>query len=109
MGVKDWNSHYGFADERLPEGMGPVGRKVSAFKDEAVIFVELAYDYQPLISSRFVGTPQITTIASFMVRSDRDLSGIYQRDSDSPDPVAECSEHSNPMGPIPDFSGGSET
>jgi hypothetical protein len=70
--------------------MGPAGREVIAFENEAVMFVELAYDYQPLVSARFVGTPEIRSVASFTVRSDRDLSGIFQRDTNAPDPVSNC-------------------
>ncbi|MBV1916459.1 MAG: pilus assembly protein [Sphingomonadaceae bacterium] len=99
MGSKNWQSSYGDADDRLTDGMGPVGREIIAFDDEAVMFVEIAYDYQPLVSARFVGTPEITSIASFTVRADRDLAQIYQRDPGSPDPVANCSGFSNPFGP----------
>jgi len=103
MGVKNWNSTYGETDDRLPDGIGPEGREVTTFDGEAIMFVEMAYDYQPLISERFVGTPEIRTIASFIVRADRDLSGIYQRDPSSPDPIADCAVHDNPLGPIPDI------
>lgn len=103
LGAKDWDSSYGVASERLPDGIGPEGRKVLTFEGEAVIFVELAYDYQPLISARFVGTPQINSISSFIVRSDRDLSQIYQRDPDAPDPIAACDVHDNPLGAIPNI------
>jgi len=84
--------------------MGPTGREVFAFDEEAVMFVEIAYDYQPLISSKFVGTPEINSIASFTVRSARDLGGIYQRDPSSPDPIADCDNFTSPF---PAFSGGS--
>ncbi len=70
------------------------------------MFVELAYDYQPLISARFVGSPVIKTVASFTVRSDRDLSGIFQRDATNPDPVADCSTFSNPFAPFGGGGGG---
>ena len=103
MGVKSWSSSFGDTDDRLPDGMGPASRKVVTFDDEAVIFVELAYDYQPLISVRFVDTPFIKTVASFTVRSNRDLSGIFQRDVSNPDPVADCNTFSNPFAP---FGGG---
>ena len=106
MGSKAWNSTYGVTDDRLAIGMGPAGREVIAFADEAVMFVELAYDYQPLVSERFVGTPEIRSIASFTVRADRDLTQIYQRDPSAPDYVADCAIHSNPLGAPPGASGG---
>lgn len=106
LGRKVWNSSYGAVDDVLASGMGPDGRQVIAFDDEAVMFVEVAYDYQPLISGRFIGTPEIKSVASFTVRSDRDLSGIFQRDSGDPDPVADCSDYSNPFGTFGGGSGG---
>jgi hypothetical protein len=106
LGRKVWNSSYGAVDDVLASGMGPDGRQVIAFDDEAVMFVEVAYDYQPLISERFVGTPEIKSVASFTVRSDRDLSGIFQRDAGDPDPVADCSDYSNPFGTFGGGSGG---
>ena len=30
-----------------------------AFDDEAVMFVEISYDYQPIVSAKFVGSPVI--------------------------------------------------
>lgn len=107
LGEKVWTSTYGDVDDRLASGMGPAGREVIAFADEAVMFVELAYEYQPLISKKFVGEPVIKSVASFTVRSDRDLSGIFQRDDSAPDPVADCATYSSPFGPLPDGGSGS--
>ena len=89
-GTKNWPSSYGAEDDVLTDGMGPDDQEVIAFNDEAVMFVEFVYEYQPLISARFVGEPTIESIASFTVRSDRDLTKIYQRDPSSPDTVAGC-------------------
>ena len=92
-GTKTWASHYGEEGHVLPissPGMGPAGAEVQALPDGAVIFVELAYDYEPLIDVPFARGQQITSVASFMVRDKRDLSRIYQRDPASPDPVADC-------------------
>ena len=97
LGVKNWPSSYGTIGDVLPDGMGPDGEEVIAFENEAVMFVELAYDYQPLISSRFVGAPTIRSIASLTVRASRDLSGIYQRNPGSPDPIANCGVFANPF------------
>lgn len=71
------NSAYGSEGTILPNGMGPAGAEVMAMPDDAVIFVELRYTYQPLVSSRFVSNPNIVSIASFTVRDDRDLTQIY--------------------------------
>ena len=95
MGTKPSTSSYGVEDDRLAEGMGPDGYEVIAFPGEAVMFVEVSYDYQPLVSARFVGKPTINAISSFTVRADRDLTQIYQRDTGSPDPVSDCSTFDN--------------
>ena len=93
LGAKQHISSYGLEgdgiDEGLP-GIGPAGEEVWAFPDEAVIFVEIAYDYQSLVGKTFGFSDVVRATASFTVRDDRDLSQIYQRDPDSPDPVANC-------------------
>jgi len=95
VGLKNHTSSYGVegdgetADD-FP-GMGPAGEEVIAFDDEAVMFVEIVYDYQPIIGTPYgFGSGEIKAIASFTVRADRDLTRIYQRDSGNPDPVASC-------------------
>jgi hypothetical protein len=91
-GVKAHPSSYGLEGEKLPEaGMGPAGHEVIAQPDDAVIFVEIAFDYQSLVSDSFVGETEITATAAFTVRDDRDLSQIYQRDAADPDAIASCS------------------
>ena len=93
-GLKTWPSHYGDLGP-IPGGVGigPAGEEVIAPKDGAVMFVELVYDYQPLISGQWVGNTTITSTASFMVRENRDLSKLYQASSASPSPVAACANH----------------
>lgn len=92
-GSKAWVSHYGEQGDVLPDtspGMGPAGAEVLALPGGAVIFVELVYDYEPLIDVPFSQGQQIKAVASFMVRDKRDLSQVYQRDPSNPDPVADC-------------------
>lgn len=88
-GKKTWNSNYGNAGADV-SGMGPSGQQVTAAEGEAVIFVEVAYDYQPIITNKFIGSTTITSIASFTVRDKRDLSQIFQRDASNPDTVSAC-------------------
>ncbi|HVR89631.1 MAG TPA: pilus assembly protein [Novosphingobium sp.] len=92
-GVKVFPSSYGDEGDTMANGMGPPDEQVSAEPGDAVIFVEVAYEYQPLVSARFVGATTIKATSAFMVRDDRDLSQIYQRDPGSPDPVSNCSAH----------------
>lgn len=84
MGTKTVTSSYGVEGQVLSGGMGPPGNQVSAFPNDAVMFVEVQYDYPPLISSTFIGKPVISSIASFTVRSSRDLSQIYPASPASP-------------------------
>ncbi len=88
-GALNATSTYGAAGDVLNTGMGPAGREVSAFDGEAVIFVEVAYTYQPLVSASLIGSREIRSIASFNVRDSRDLSQIYQQAPAAP--VASCS------------------
>ena len=91
-GVKPVTSTYGTEGTSLGTiGMGPAGNEVLAQQDDAVIFVEISYTYQPLVSAKFLGSLDIQSIASFTVRDKRDLTQIYQRDPGAPDPVQRCS------------------
>lgn len=93
MGTKPHASTYGNEGDGMGaaiSGMGPAGAQVQALPGGAVIFVEINYDYQPLVNLNFVRNTQIRAIASFMVRDRRDLSQIYQRNTASPDVVADC-------------------
>jgi hypothetical protein len=101
LGMKDHTSTFGLEGDGLDgglPGMGPAGEEVIAFPDEAVIFVEIAYDYQSLVGESFGFADEVTATASFTVRDDRDLSQIYQRDEDDPDPVASCNVYGNTVG-----------
>ena len=93
LGTKNHISSYGLEGDGLNgdlPGMGPAGEEVWAFPDEAVMFVEISYDYDSLVGDTFGFSNQVTATASFTVRDDRDLTQIYQRNPDDPDPVASC-------------------
>ena len=101
LGMKNHTSTYGLEGDGLDgglPGMGPAGEEVTAFPDEAVIFVEIAYDYQSLVGETFGFGDEVRATASFTVRDDRDLAQIYQRDEADPDPVASCSVYGNTVG-----------
>lgn len=90
-GAKNVASTYGNEGDKLgSKGIGPTGEEVTAEPGDAVIFVEINYTYQPLVSARLLGNRDISAIASFTVRDNRDLTQIYQRDAASPDPVQTC-------------------
>jgi len=98
-GTKHVVSAYGGEGKGLDgslTGMGPPGEEVSASAGDAVMYVEISYDYQPLIANVFTGSnaPRtIQTTAAFNVRDDRDLTQIYQRDAMKPDTVAGCNAY----------------
>jgi hypothetical protein len=91
MGKRVVGSAFGGQGAIVPNGLGPPGEEVQAIPGEAVIFVEVTYDYKPLFAGIF-GPTTITAVESFTVRSSRDLSGagIFQQAPLSPDPVASC-------------------
>lgn len=84
-GAKSYASSYGIQGETGLIGMGPSAQTVTAPDGGGVIFVEVAYDYQPLISARFVPSTVIKDIAAMTVRDDRDYdgnsgSGLYNKE-----------------------------
>lgn len=89
-GKKAVVSSYGEQDDVLPSGIGPAGLEVAPELGHAVLFVELQYDYQPLISSRFFGPTTIKAISTFVSRDNIDLSGLKQRKPANPDPPSRC-------------------
>lgn len=57
------------------KGMGPATRQVAADTNFAIMFVEVAYDYQPIIFGSLFGPQEIKKTAAMYVRDDRDLTG----------------------------------
>lgn len=67
-----------------PSGMGPPGGMVNAPNNSGVMFVEVNYEYTPLLGEGWFASKQrIQYIASFIVRDNRDFSQIY-----NPSPAA---------------------
>ena len=62
-------------------GMGPAGRQVSATAGTAVMFVEIVYDYQPLLYGKLVGQRRIRSTAAFNIREGRDLTQVYNTEN----------------------------
>lgn len=90
-GAKTVTSSYGNEGANLGTvGIGPSGDEVAAQTDGAVIFVQINYTYQPLITNQLITNRDIQAIASYTVRDSRDLTQIYQRDTAKPDPVQTC-------------------
>lgn len=76
-GNGSFTSSYGVADDgktsaSMASGMGPTGNKVSAASSTAVMFVEVAYNYQPLITDAIFGSKVIRYTSAFNVRERTD-------------------------------------
>ena len=86
-GAKVYPSTYGDQGDDNMTQLGPPGKQITSVPaGSAVIYVEVAYDYRPLISSRLVPTTVLKDVAAMMVRDDRDFSGnggsgVYNNES----------------------------
>ena len=74
-GDKALLSSYGKPGDAPKDYIGPESQKVKTPDDTAVMFVQVAYDYQPLISSTLVPGTVINDIAAMTVRDQRDYVG----------------------------------
>lgn len=74
-----YDSSYGKTDDGKTgtafKGMGPTGKEVTAPAGAAVMFVEINYDYRPIVGTWAVGARTLSYTASFVVRDKRDLTG----------------------------------
>jgi len=66
-----------YAGTLMPDGMGPDARKVRAPNNSGVMFVEVNYDYRPIIDLYGMGERRIHYTASFIVRDNRDFSQVF--------------------------------
>lgn len=96
-GAKVVSSSYGSTASVPADGMGPASAKVTAEENDAVIFVEVRYTYQPLITGSVIPNKEIKAISAFNVRDSRDITQIYQRNPVSPDPVQDCGSYTGEM------------
>lgn len=64
---------YGLTGTQI-NGLGRPGALVSATSNQAVMFVEVIYIYQPLFGRMFVGQTELRKDAAFIVRDHRNLS-----------------------------------
>lgn len=62
----------GSANATLKDGLGPTGAKIQSGSGTAVMFVEVAYTYQPLISNDIFGSKVIRYTSAFNVRERTD-------------------------------------
>lgn len=71
------NNKLATAGTTMTEGMGDPGTEVNAPRNNAVMFVEINYRYQPLFGSMFMPPRIIHYTASLMVRDNRDYTRVY--------------------------------
>jgi hypothetical protein len=87
IGDADYDSSYGAegdgAEGTSLTGMGPAGRQASSEDGFAIMFVEVVYDYEPIMFGGTVKDATIRKTAAMYVRDERDLSGLY-----NPSPAA---------------------
>ena len=55
-------------DSSLVDGIGPVGNKITSAEGTAVMFVEVTYQYQPIIVGDLLGPRRIHYESAFNVR-----------------------------------------
>ncbi|MXP32410.1 TadE/TadG family type IV pilus assembly protein [Parerythrobacter jejuensis] len=90
-GSKNHVSSYGLENGKLDGGMGPMGAKVVSNDDDATIFVEISYTYQPVFTDEFLATNEISAIASYTVRHERDRTELYTRTDFGSPTKSDCS------------------
>lgn len=77
-------SSYGVAGASLgTAGIGPSDRKIAAGADDELIFVEVVYTYQPLISNSFLGARTLRAVAGMTVR-ERSVNDVQSTGTASP-------------------------
>lgn len=87
-----FRSSYGSAGTtQYTGGIGPTSRKITAPDNGVTMFVEVRYQYQPLVKTSLVPSVEIHEIASMVVRDRRDTSdgtghpnGVYQLNGVTP-------------------------
>lgn len=72
-GAKNVSSSYGSTDDgwqdtTLQTGVGPAGNKVTAAAGTIVMFVEVVYDYQPIVPVSYFGARTFRASQAFNVR-----------------------------------------
>ncbi len=84
----------GSTNSSLSAGMGPTGRKITSMSGTAVMFVEVVYTYQPVVSSTILGTQNLSYTAAYTVR-ERDTQVISNLNSMTSSQTRNCSRFSS--------------
>lgn len=73
-GEKTYDSPYDDKTQNL-DGIGPKGRQAMVQPDGVTMFVEVYYEYKPVVSANLVPELKVSEIASMMVRERRNTEG----------------------------------
>ena len=92
-GAKVWPSSYGVQGATDLVGVGPADRQVTVPDNNGIMFVEIAYTYNALVSSMFVPATNIRATAAMVVRDARDYTGnggtgVYNTEGATPSSCA---------------------
>lgn len=73
FGAKNVESSFGVEGDgstnaTMAAGMGPPGKKIQAMNGAAIMFVELAYDYEPIMTDAFFEPRTVRYTAAYTVR-----------------------------------------
>lgn len=73
FGAKNVQSTYGAQGDgstnaTMAAGMGPTGQKIQAMNGAAIMFVELVYDYEPIMTDAFFTPRTVRYTAAYTVR-----------------------------------------
>jgi hypothetical protein len=86
IGAKNYPSTFGVAGNGSTgtafPGMGPPASRVRAPAGAAVMFVEVAYEFQPTFGTIFLSPRVVRAHNSFVARSERDLTQVYNPTGD---------------------------
>jgi Flp pilus assembly protein TadG len=74
-------SSFGRAGDTNLTGVGPANRLATAPEDGSTMFVEVYFEYKPLVKTSLAPSMNMTEIASMMVRDRRDLTQIYNAEN----------------------------
>lgn len=81
---KSHKSTYGIAGQPNGTnltGVGPDGMKITAPDDGGTMFVEVFYEYQPLIKTSLSPSRTMVEVASMMIRDRREMETIYNTEN----------------------------
>lgn len=99
-GAKNTSSTYGNAGDgwqntSLQAGVGPPGNKVAATSGTIVMFVEVVYDYQPIVPVNYFGSKTISVIQAFNVRDRKPASSTTSTGAVDPAPPSDIQNASS--------------